>query len=88
MVPLENATNLMDCKEIKRNCCKKRREKLEYLETTEMIEGKHSREKQHEKMLDGLTKWLKVGRVIGAVKVMKDRGTWKVMIAYAKEHDV
>ena len=36
-----------------------RREKLEDLVTTEMIEIKRSRGKQREKMLDGLTKWLK-----------------------------
>ena len=33
-----------------------------HLVTTEMIEGKRSRGKQREKMLDGLAKWLKVGR--------------------------
>ena len=38
-----------------------RREKLEHLVATGMIEGKRSRGKQREKMLDGLTKWLKVG---------------------------
>ena len=41
-----------------------RREKLEHLVTTGMNEGKGSRGKQPKKMLDGLTKWLKVGRVI------------------------
>ena len=39
-----------------------RREKLEDLVTTGMIEANHSRGKQREKMLDGLTKWLKIGR--------------------------
>ena len=38
-----------------------RRETVEHLVTTGMIEGKLSRGKQLEKMLDGLTKWLKVG---------------------------
>ena len=37
-------------------------------------------------MLDGLTKWLKVGRVTEALKATRGRGVWKVMIAYAKEH--
>ena len=36
-----------------------RREKLEDLVTTGMIGIKRSRGKQREKMLDGLTKWLK-----------------------------
>ena len=38
-----------------------RREKLEHLVTIGMIEGKRSRRKQCEKMLNGLTKWLKIG---------------------------
>ena len=83
VVPSENAKNLMDCSEIKRNSVTRnditrslinriskkqvtffghvmRRKKLEHLVTTGMIEGKCSWGKQHEKMLDGLTKWLKV----------------------------
>ena len=38
-----------------------RKEKLELLVTTRIIEGKRSRGKQSEKVLDGLTKWPKVG---------------------------
>ena len=41
------------------------RERLELLVTTGTIEGKCSRGKQGEKMLEGLAKWLKVGRVTG-----------------------
>ena len=52
-----------------------------------MTEGKRSMGKQGEKMLDGLTKWLKVGRVTEALKATRDRDAWKVMIAFAKEHD-
>ena len=33
-----------------------------------MFEGKRSRRKQREKMLDGLTKWLKIGRETGILK--------------------
>ena len=40
-----------------------KREKLEHLVTTRMIEGKHSSRKQQEKMLDGLAKRLNVRRV-------------------------
>ena len=36
-------------------------------------EGKHSRRKQREKMLDGLTKGLNVGRVKDALKTNRDR---------------
>ena len=50
-----------------------RRKTLEHLETTGIIEGK-----QCEKMLDGLTKWLKEGRVTQALKVTWDRAAWKV----------
>ena len=39
-----------------------RRKKLEHIATTEMIDGIRSRGKQREKMLDGLTKWIEVGR--------------------------
>ena len=51
-----------------------------------MIERKRSRGKQREKKLDGLTKWLKVGPVIDALKAMRYRDVWKVMIANVKEH--
>ena len=50
-----------------------------------MIEGKHSRGIQHEKMLDGLTKWLKVVRVTEPLKATRDRDVWKVMITYAND---
>ena len=37
-------------------------------------------------MLDRLTKWLKEGRVIDALKAMTDTDAWKVIISFAKEH--
>ena len=55
--------------------------------TRGMLEGKRCRGKQHEKMLDGLTKWFKLGRVTEALRARRDRDVWKVMIAYAGEHD-
>ena len=51
-----------------------RREELERLVTTGIIEGKRNREKQREKMLDELTKWLKVGSVTKALKATEMRG--------------
>ena len=36
--------------------------------------------------MDGLTQWLKLGRVTEGLKVSKNTDAWKVMIAYAKEH--
>ena len=58
-----------------------RREKLEHLVTTEMIEEKRCREK----MLNGLTKWLNIGQVTDALKVMRDRDGWKVIVLCANE---
>ena len=44
-----------------------------YVMTIEKVEEeKHSRGKQQEKMLDGLTKWLNVGHVTDAPKATKD----------------
>ena len=57
--------------------------------TTGKIEGKCSRGKESEKILDGLIglkKWLKVGRVTEALKATRGRDAWKVLIASAKEH--
>ena len=63
-----------------------RREKLRTSYDNCNDEGKRSRGNQREKMLDGLTKWLKVRRVTEALKATRDRGSWKVIIAYAKEY--
>ena len=50
---------------------------------------KCSRGKQREKMLDGLTKRLKGGRLADALKATRARDAWKVMIAYdAKEQGI
>ena len=67
-----------------------RREKLEHLVTTGMTVGKLSTRKQREKMLDGLTKLLKIKRVteLEALKAKTHRDEWKVMIVRAKEHDI
>ena len=64
-----------------------KREKLKHLAITGMTEGKRSRGKQREKMLDRITKWLNVGRGTDSLKATRDRDAWKVMIAYAEEHD-
>ena len=63
-----------------------RREKLEHLITTGMIEGKRSRGKQREKMTDGLANWLGAGKVVEILKATRDRGIWKDMIANAIKH--
>ena len=63
-----------------------RREKLEHLITTGMMEGKRSRGKQREKMTDGLIKWLGAGKVVEILKATRDRGIWKDMITNAIKH--
>ena len=59
-----------------------RREKLEHLITTGMMEGKRSKGKQREKMTDGLVNWLGAGKVVEILKAT----IWKDMIANAKKH--
>ena len=82
MVPTQNATSFMDCKEVKRNLCNNithkkntcnlfwpcKEKKLEHLMTTGIVEGKHSRGKQQEKILDGLPKWHQAERVTEELK--------------------
>ena len=63
-----------------------RKEKLEHLITTGMMEGKRSRGKQREKMTDGLANWLGAGKVVEILKATRDRGIWKDMIANAIKH--
>ena len=45
------------------------------------------RGKQRKKM-DGLTKWIKVGRVTDKKKEMRDSGAWTVVIAFAEEQGI
>ena len=56
------------------------RQKLGHLAITGMMEGK-----QPEKMLNGSTKWLKIGQVTEALRVKKNRDARKFILAYAKE---
>ena len=63
-----------------------RREKLQHLITTGMMEGKRSRGKQRETMTDGLVNWLGAGKVVEILKATRDRGIWKDMIANAIKH--
>ena len=60
-----------------------RREKMEYDITTGMLEGSRSRGRPREKMLDGLTSWLKVEKVTVMLRAAKDRDVWREMIANA-----
>ncbi|GFO50243.1 hypothetical protein PoB_007674800 [Plakobranchus ocellatus] len=60
-----------------------RREKLENLVTTGMLEEKRSRGKQREKLIEGLADWLKAGKSLEAIEETKDRKKWRTMIANA-----
>ncbi|GFO24342.1 retrovirus-related pol polyprotein from type-1 retrotransposable element r2 [Plakobranchus ocellatus] len=55
--------------------------KLEHLETTGKFEGKRSRGKQREKIMDGLATWLGPGKVSDILAAVKVRDLWRDMIA-------
>ncbi|GFR79612.1 hypothetical protein ElyMa_004025400 [Elysia marginata] len=52
--------------------------------TTGRMEGKKSRGRQREKILDGMTSWMGTQRVTDALSETWDRESWKDMIANAK----
>ncbi|GFN81473.1 hypothetical protein PoB_000797900 [Plakobranchus ocellatus] len=60
-----------------------RRGKLEHLVTTGKFEGKRDRERQREKIMDGLATWLGPGKVSDILAAVKDRDLWRDMIAKA-----
>ncbi|GFO27992.1 hypothetical protein PoB_005449700 [Plakobranchus ocellatus] len=60
-----------------------RRGKLEHLVTTGKLEGKRSRGRQREKIMDGLATWLGPGKVSDILAAVKDRDLWRDMIANA-----
>ncbi|GFO41989.1 hypothetical protein PoB_006849400 [Plakobranchus ocellatus] len=50
---------------------------------TGMLEGKRSRGKQREELIEGLADWLKAGKSLEAIEATKDRKKWRTMIANA-----
>ncbi|GFN77485.1 hypothetical protein PoB_000399100 [Plakobranchus ocellatus] len=58
-----------------------RRRKLEHLVTTGKFEGKRSRGRQREKIMDGLATWLGPGKVSDILAAVKDRDLLRDMIA-------
>ncbi|GFN73758.1 transmembrane protein 106b [Plakobranchus ocellatus] len=56
---------------------------LEHLVTTGKFEGKRSRGRQREKIMDGLATWLGPGKVSDILAAVKDRDLWRDMIANA-----
>ena len=64
-----------------------RRQKLEHLVTTGKMDGKRSRGRQRQKMLDGLATWMNKDTPINMLdSVLWDRGGWKSLIADAIGH--
>ncbi|GFN97612.1 eukaryotic translation initiation factor 3 subunit f [Plakobranchus ocellatus] len=60
-----------------------RRGKLEHLVTAGKFEGKRSRGRQREKIMDGLATWLGPEKVSDTLAAVKDRDLWRDMIANA-----
>ncbi|GFN88081.1 endonuclease-reverse transcriptase [Plakobranchus ocellatus] len=60
-----------------------RRGKLAHLVTTGKFEGKRSRGRQREKIMDGLATWLGPGKVSDILAAVKDRDLWRDMMANA-----
>ncbi|GFN96374.1 hypothetical protein PoB_002288000 [Plakobranchus ocellatus] len=60
-----------------------RRGNLEHLVTTGNFEGKRSKGRQREKIMDGLATWLGPGKVSDILAAVKDRDLWRDMIANA-----
>ncbi|GFO36705.1 hypothetical protein PoB_006321000 [Plakobranchus ocellatus] len=60
-----------------------RRGKLEHLVTTGKLEGKRSRGRQREKIMDGLATWLGPGKVSDILAAIKNRDLWRDMFANA-----
>ncbi|GFN88941.1 endonuclease-reverse transcriptase [Plakobranchus ocellatus] len=60
-----------------------RRGELEHLVTTGKFEGKRSRGRQREKIMDGLATWLGQGKVSDTLTAIKDRDLWRDMSANA-----
>ncbi|GFO37057.1 hypothetical protein PoB_006356200 [Plakobranchus ocellatus] len=56
---------------------------FEHLVTTGKFEGKRSRGRQKEKIMDGLATWLGKGKVSDTLAAVKDRDLWRDMIANA-----
>ncbi|GFO37506.1 hypothetical protein PoB_006401100 [Plakobranchus ocellatus] len=60
-----------------------KRGKLEHLVTIGKFEGKRSRGRQREEIMDGLATWLGPGKVSDTLAAVKDRDLWRDMIANA-----
>ena len=63
-----------------------RRKELEHLVTTGKIDGKRSRGRQREKILDSMTVWLQKDKPTQTIWCTWNRERWKSMVANAMKH--
>ncbi|GFO04754.1 retrovirus-related pol polyprotein from type-1 retrotransposable element r2 [Plakobranchus ocellatus] len=75
-------TEVMNYKETSSHLSGPRDEKRKTV-TTGKFEGKRSRGRQREKIMDGLTTWLGPEKVSDTLAAVKDRDLWRDMIANA-----
>ncbi|GFN75699.1 hypothetical protein PoB_000220500 [Plakobranchus ocellatus] len=72
-----------ECKTSRSHCCDLHLPRKNIIKRSIMLEGKRSRGKQREKLIEGLTDWLKAGKSLEAIEATKDRKKWRTMIANA-----
>ena len=63
-----------------------RRKELEHLVTTGKIDGKRSRGRQREKILDSMTVWLQKDKPIQTISCTLNRERWRSMVANAMKY--
>ena len=56
---------------------------MEHLEATAKIERKRARERQREKILDGIVQWLGQSETTDILKYVEDRELWQSMMSNA-----
>jgi hypothetical protein len=65
-----------------------RQKKLEYIVTSGKIDGKRTRGRRREKMLDGLTGWMGADRPVEMLRWTDDRENWRTIITDAYRHGI
>ena len=63
-----------------------RRQELEHLATMGKIDGKGSRGRWREKILDNVTVWLQKDKPIQTISWTRNRERWRSMVASAMKH--
>ena len=63
-----------------------RKNQLEILVTTGMLDGRRGRGRPREKMLDSLAEWMNIRKTSDMLRRTSCREGWRSMIAYASRH--